>query len=121
MVPFPMSEILQPKQRRNIGFRPMRKTGPNQRTNQDDHNPNQLANKSGADPLSLKGAIRHLAGEPLHDREGVIRFPPRRKISSTLIRNTVVPIAIRPALRSCLAIEASNHRQPGAVMSNIPL
>jgi hypothetical protein len=36
MVPFPMSEILQPKQRRKIGFRPMRKTGPNQRTNQGD-------------------------------------------------------------------------------------
>jgi hypothetical protein len=26
----------------------MRKTGPNQRTNQGDPNPNQLANKSGA-------------------------------------------------------------------------
>jgi hypothetical protein len=48
MVPFPMSEILQPKQRRKIGFRPMRKTGPNQRTNQGDPNPDQFANKSGA-------------------------------------------------------------------------
>jgi hypothetical protein len=56
----------------------------------------------------------------LHDRDGVIGFPHRRKISSFLIRNTVVPIAIRTALGSCLAIE-SDHRQPGSVMSNIPL
>jgi hypothetical protein len=40
----------------------------------------------------------------LHDRDGVIRFPHRRKISSILIRNTVVPIAIRTTLGSCLAI-----------------
>ena len=35
---------------------------------------------------------------------GVIRFQHRRKISSILIRNTVVPIAIRTTLGSCLAI-----------------
>src|SRR5712671_3238702 len=40
----------------------------------------------------------------LHDRDGVIRFQHRRKISSILIRNTVVPIAIRTTLGSCLAI-----------------
>src|ERR1700739_2015835 len=42
---------------------------------------------------------------PMHDRDGVIRLQHRRKISSILIRNTVVPIAIRTALGSCLAIE----------------
>ena len=41
---------------------------------------------------------------PLHERDGVIRFQHRRKISSILIRNTVVPIAIRTTLGS-LAIE----------------
>src|SRR6266516_958324 len=41
----------------------------------------------------------------LHDRDGVIKFQHRRKISSILIRNTVVPIAIRTTLGSCLAIE----------------
>ena len=41
----------------------------------------------------------------MHDRDGVIEFPHRRKISSILIRNTVVPIAIRTTLGSCLAIE----------------
>ena len=39
------------------------------------------------------------------DRDVVIRLQHRRKISSTLIRNTVVPIAIRTTLGSCLAIE----------------
>ena len=38
-------------------------------------------------------------------RDSVIRFPHRRKISSILIRNTVVPIAIRTTLGSYLAIE----------------
>ena len=42
---------------------------------------------------------------PLHDRGGVIRFQHRRKISSILIRNTVVPTTIRTTLGSCLAIE----------------
>jgi hypothetical protein len=57
-----MSEILQPKQRRKIGFRPMRKTGPNQRTNQGDPSPNQLANKSGADlSPARRYAIRNSA------------------------------------------------------------
>jgi hypothetical protein len=42
---------------------------------------------------------------PLHDRDGVTRFQHRRKISSILIRNTVVPTAIRTTLGSCLAIE----------------
>jgi hypothetical protein len=37
-------------------------------------------------------------GDPLHDRDGVIRFQHRRKISSILIRNTVMPIAIRTTL-----------------------
>ena len=41
----------------------------------------------------------------LHDRDGVIRFPHRRKISSILIRNTIVPIAIRTTREGCLAIE----------------
>ena len=51
--------------------------------------------------------------------DGVIRFQHRRKISSILIRNTVVPIAIRTTLGSCLAIEGV--RKPGVVMSIIPL
>src|ERR1700726_372595 len=42
---------------------------------------------------------------PLHDRDGVTRFQHRRKISSILIRNTVVPTAIRTTLGGCLAIE----------------
>jgi hypothetical protein len=45
---------------------------------------------------------RHWAESPLHDRDGMIRFQHRRKISSILIRNTVVPIAIRTTLGSCL-------------------
>jgi hypothetical protein len=64
---------------------------------------------------------RHWAASPLHDRDGVIRFPHRPKISSILIRNTVAPIATPTTLGSCLAIEASNHRKPGVVMSTIPL
>jgi len=50
-------------------------------------------------------AVLANTGSPLHDRDGVIRFQHRRKISSILIRNTVVPIAIRTTLGSCLAIE----------------
>ena len=42
---------------------------------------------------------------PLHDRDSVTGFQHRRKISSILIRNTVVPTAIRTTLGSCLAIE----------------
>jgi hypothetical protein len=42
---------------------------------------------------------------PLHDRDSVTGFQHRRRISSILIRNTVVPIAIRTTLGSCLAIE----------------
>ena len=41
----------------------------------------------------------------LHDRDGVIKFQHRRKISSILIRNTLVPLAIRTAPGSCLGIE----------------
>ena len=41
---------------------------------------------------------------PLHDRDSVTGFQHRRRISSILIRNTVVPIAIRTTLGSCLAI-----------------
>ena len=51
--------------------------------------------------------------------DGVIRFQHRRKISSILIRNTVVPIAICTTLGSCLAIGGA--RKPGVVMSIIPL
>jgi hypothetical protein len=55
---------------------------------------------------SLGYAARlHWAESPLHDRDGVTRLQHRRKISSILIRNTVVPTAIRTALGSCLAIE----------------
>jgi hypothetical protein len=42
-------------------------------------------------------------GEPQHDRDGVIRFPHRRKISSILIRNTVVPIATPTTLGKLFA------------------
>jgi hypothetical protein len=45
------------------------------------------------------------SGEPLHEHDGVIRFQHRRKISSILIRNTVVPLAIRTTSGSCLATE----------------
>jgi hypothetical protein len=38
--------------------------------------------------------------KPLADRDGVIRLQQQRKISSILIRNTVVPLAVRTALRS---------------------
>jgi putative transposase len=54
-----------------------------------------------AEQMLDAAALREL----LHDRDGVIRFPHRRKISSILNRNTVVPIAIRTTLGSCLAIE----------------
>src|ERR1700749_1409822 len=44
------------------------------------------------DSAALRYAARPtLGGEPPHDRDGVIRLQRRRKISSTLIRNTVVP------------------------------
>jgi hypothetical protein len=46
-----------------------------------------------------------LGGEPPRDRDGVIKFQRRQKISSILIRNTVVPIAIRTTSGSCSAIE----------------
>src|SRR5260370_18081285 len=51
------------------------------------------------------GHAGHAAEIHQHDRDGVIRFQHQRKISSILIRNTVVPIAIRTTLGSCLAIE----------------
>jgi len=38
-------------------------------------------------------------------RDGVTRFQHRRKISSILIRNTVVPTAVRTTSGSCLATE----------------
>jgi hypothetical protein len=46
-------------------------------------------------------SLRRCADRP----HGVIRFQHRRKISSILIRNTLVPIAIRTTPGSCLAIE----------------
>jgi hypothetical protein len=46
-----------------------------------------------------------LGGEPTAHRDGVIRLQHRWKISSILIRNTVVPIATRTTLGTCLAIE----------------
>jgi hypothetical protein len=55
--------------------------------------------------LEIRGTPDIRRRAPLHDRDGVIRFQHRRKISSILIRNTVVPIAIRTTLGSCLAIE----------------
>jgi hypothetical protein len=55
--------------------------------------------------VSNRVSANILAVSPLHDRDGVIRFPHRRKISSTLIRNTVVPTATPTTLGSCLAIE----------------
>jgi hypothetical protein len=58
---------------------------------------------------------------PPYDRDGVTRFQHRRKISSILIRNTVVPTAVRTTLGSCLAIEGVNHRKSGVVMSIIPM
>jgi hypothetical protein len=51
----------------------------------------------------------------LPDRDGVIRFPHRRKISSILIRNTVVPIATPTALGSCWRLKRgsrSNDNNP---------
>jgi hypothetical protein len=45
------------------------------------------------------------AVSPWHEHDSVIRFQHRRKISSILIRNTVVPLAIRTTSGSCLATE----------------
>jgi len=53
-------------------------------------------------------------------RQGVTRFQHRRKISSTLIRNTLLPVAIRTAPGSCLVIEGVKSKS-GVVMGNIPL
>jgi hypothetical protein len=50
-----------------------------------------------------------------------IRFQHRRKISSILIRNTLVPIAIRTAPGSCLVTEGVKSPKIGVVMSIIPL
>jgi hypothetical protein len=70
--------------------------------------------------LEIRGTPDIRRRAPLHDRDGVIRFQHRRKISSILIRNTVVPIAIRtlweavwrfvksPKTRSCY-----EHHPPG--------
>jgi hypothetical protein len=73
--------------------------------------------------VSVEGSRRRscptLGGEPGAGRDGVIRFQHRRKICSILIRNTVVPIAIRTALTSYLTNEVT--AKPGVVMSNIPL
>jgi hypothetical protein len=53
---------------------------------------------------------------------GVMGFQHRRKISSILIRNTVVPLAIRTTPRSCLAIEGvKSPKKSGVVVSIIPL
>ena len=56
------------------------------------------------------------------DRHGVIRFQHRRKISSILIRNTLVPIAIRTAPGSCLVIEGvESPKIRSCLVSIIPL
>ena len=62
---------------------------------------------SRADRRQSDGANPFLRppGSPRHDRDDVIRLQHRRKISSILIRNTVVPIAVRTTSGSCLAIE----------------
>jgi hypothetical protein len=55
------------------------------------------------------------------DRYGVIIKQHWQKIISILIRNTVMPAAIRTTLRSCIPIGGADHRKPGAMMSIIPL
>jgi hypothetical protein len=67
------------------------------------------------------GCVLIMGEEPLHDRDSVTRFQHRRKISSILIRNTVVPIATPTTLGSCLAIEDVKSPKPGVVMCIIPL
>src|ERR1700692_2318136 len=62
-----------------------------------------------------------LGGEPTAHRDGVIRLQHRWKISSILIRNTVVPIATPTTLGSCLPIEGVKSPKPGVVMSIMPL
>ncbi len=52
-----------------------------------------------------------LAGGAPADRHGVIRFQHRRKISSILIWNTLVPIAIRAASGSCLVSRITENPQ----------
>jgi hypothetical protein len=54
-------------------------------------------------------------------RHGVIRFQHLRKISSILIRNTVVPRTIRTTPGSCSLTEGVKSPKPGVVMSVIPL
>src|SRR4051812_10206142 len=66
------------------------------------------------------GCVLIMGEEPLHDRDSVTRFQHRRKISSILIRNTVVPIATPTTLGSCLAIDVKSSK-PGVVMCIIPL
>jgi hypothetical protein len=51
-------------------------------------------------------------GVALDSLGGVTRFQHRRKINSALIRNTVTPIAIRTNAGSCLAMRASNSKNP---------
>jgi hypothetical protein len=71
---------------------------------------------------ALRYAARPTLGrEPLNDYDGVTRFQHRRKISSILIRNTVVPIAIRTTAGSCLAIAGVKSPSIGVVVSIIPL
>ena len=81
----------------------------------------QVPAARASDPRPKIRGTPDIGGGALADRHGVIRFQHRRKISSILICNTLVPIAIRTAPGSCLVIEASNHRKPGVVMSIIPL
>jgi hypothetical protein len=45
--------------------------------------------------------FERVVGDAPADHHGVIRFQHRRKISSILIRNTLVPIAIRTTRGSC--------------------
>jgi hypothetical protein len=85
----------------------------------------------GRPPLSPGCAGCHGAGRsvPSHGRylrrcaarHGVIRFQHLRKISSILIRNTVVPRTIRTTPGSCSLTEGVKSPKPGVVMSVIPL
>ena len=83
-------------------------------------------NRAYADPEKAARKLIEIANSVEAVQDGrifieLVNTPHRPKISSILIRNTVAPIATPTTLGSCLAIEASNHRKPGVVMSTIPL
>ena len=73
---------------------------------------------SKCQPLAPTSPCPEMRGTPdmgrrtLPGRDGVIRFQHRRKISSLLIRDTVVPIAIRTTSGSCLAIGRQITKNP---------